>query len=304
MKKFFAAALLALLAAFWWLFLDSRAPKDANGEFDIAAWRALIATDAETPEEIRLLIVGEDEAPRFAAETGAGLSKMSLVYTAVQIASPSMTTILGGAVDDLTAREIAQSKDAAFYPDAYATLQASYLNADQIFITHEHLDHVMAVTRHPHPETFASKLKLTAPQISALPRFAAPGEDLSPALRDLTPFEVDRPTHIAPGVVVAPAPGHTPGSLVFFVRRADGKEYLFIGDIVWTMTNINHLKTRPRILQYLFFDPDEDRPEVLRQVRALHDLAAAEPNLVIVPEHDGAYLEKLIETGAFEAGFK
>ena len=35
---------------------------------------------------------------------------------------------------------------------------------------------------------------------------------------------------------------------------------------------------------------DPDRPAVLRQLRALHDIAAAEPELVIVPAHDDAYL--------------
>lgn len=303
MRTWIALAALALGAAFWWLFLDSRAPASAGGEFDIAGWRSLIEDDAGLPVSLRLLNIGVDEAPRFAAETGAGFSRAPLYYSAFQIVSPSVTTVIGGAVDEPTAREIAQSKKAEFFPEAYARLQASYLAADHIFITHEHLDHVMAITRHPAPETFADKLKLTAPQIAALPRFAPPGEELSPVLRDLAPFTIEAPTRVAPGIVAAPAPGHTPGSLVFFVRRADGKEYLFIGDIVWTMTNVANLKTRPRILQYLFFDPDEDRKAVLRQVRALHDLAKAEPDLVIVPEHDGAYLETLIADGAFEAGF-
>jgi len=88
------------------------------------------------------------------------------------------------------------------------------------------------------------------------------------------------------------------------VKRDDGREYLLIGDIVWAVSNIENLKTRPRLLQYLFFEPNENRKAILRQVRALHDLAQAEPNLIIVPEHDGAYLDRLIEKGDFELGFE
>lgn len=303
MKKLLAIFIVALAAAFWWLFLDARAPKSAEGVFDLAAYRALVADDVGLPEAIRVEIVGEDQAPRFAVETGAGLSKMRLIYTAVEIVSPESTIVIGAAVDDITVDEIAQSKEARFYADAYARLQGAYLSADQIFLTHEHVDHVMAVAHHPAPELFADKLRLTAQQIEALPRFAPEG-GLSPALKNLEPFALSQPTRIAPGVVAAPMPGHSPGSLIFYVMRADGREYLFIGDIVWTMSNIDHLKTRPRILQYLFFDPQEDRKEILRQVRALHDLAAEEPGLIIIPCHDGAHYEALIARGDVEKGFE
>ncbi len=303
MKSIIALIVVVIAAAFWWLLLDSRAPESADDVFDIAAYRALIADDVDLPSNINIEIVGMDEAPKFATETGGGFSKHALYYTAIQIVSPTEKTVIGGAVDDLTATAILQSDNASFDASAYDRLKESYASADQIFITHEHLDHVMAITRHPAPETFTDKLRLTAPQVESLPLFA-PASGLSPALASLTPFEIAAPMRIASGIVVAPAAGHSPGSLVFFVRRDDGQEYLFIGDIVWAMSNIDHLKTRPRLLQYLFFEPDEDRKQVLRQVRALHDIAARKPDLVIVPDHDGAYLRNLIDQGALGGTFQ
>lgn len=303
MKSIIALIGIVFAAAFWWLLLDSRAPSSADDVFDIAAYRALIADDDELPSDVRVEIVGSDEAPGFAVETGGGFSKHALYYTALQIISPSQITVIGGAVDDLTATAISQSETANFDADAYERLKASYANAEQIFITHEHLDHVMAITRHPAPETFADKLRLTAPQIQSLPRYA-PAGGLSPALASLMAFEIAAPMRVAPGIVVAPAAGHSPGSLVFFVRRDNGQEYLFIGDIVWAMSNIRHLKTRPRLLQYLFFEPDEDRKEVLRQVRALHDISIREPDLIIVPDHDGAHLQQLINQEALGEAFQ
>lgn len=299
------AAILAATAAFaiWWLLFDSRAPQQASTDFDIAKWRALIADDGELPAEIRVEIISKDEAPMLAAETGGGFKPFHVYNTALKIASPSMTTVIGGAVDDLTAAENSRSKDAVFFPDAYARLQESYQGADQILITHEHFDHVMAITRHPAPETFAAKLKLTAEQIDALPAFGPEG-GLSPILRDLPPADFSKPMRIAPGIVIAPAPGHTPGSHVFYIRRADGAEYVLVGDIVWAVSNIAHLKTRPRLLQFLFFKPPEDRAAVLDQVRALHDLAAREPGLIFISEHDGDNVEKLIDNGSLVLGFE
>lgn len=302
MKKLLIVLIAALALAAWWLLFDARAPGSAAGEFDIAAYRALIAEDVELPTAIEVEIISEDEAPRFAVETGGGFGKFRLHNTGVRIVSVSATTVIGGAVDEPTFLEHVQSKEARFFPDAFKRLQDAYPQADQVLITHEHFDHVMAITRHPAPESFAAKLKLTAAQISALPAFGPEG-GLSPALRDLPPTDFSRPTRIAPGVVVAPSPGHTPGSQIFFVRRDDSREYLFVGDIVWALSNIETLKTRPRLLQYIFFDPPEDRKAILRQVRALHDIVAEEPGLIIVSEHDGANIEALIADGSLQKGF-
>jgi hypothetical protein len=48
---------------------------------------------------------------------------------------------------------------------------------------------------------------------------------------------------------------------------------------------------------------DPDRPAVLRQLRALHDVAAANPDLVLVPAHDDAYLRGLVSSGTLSEGF-
>ncbi len=42
------------------------------------------------------------------------------------------------------------------------------------------------------------------------------------------------------------------------------------------------------------FDPKEERGQVLRQLRALHDLHLREPALVIVPSHDNRWFDRLI----------
>ena len=58
--------------------------------------------------------------------------------------------------------------------------------------------------------------------------------------------------------------------MTFYLRTQDGSEYFLIGDIVWMMSNIEALRSRPRLLE-IVFHLGEDRKAVQRQVRALHD---------------------------------
>lgn len=292
-----------LVLSAWWLLLDGDAPDRAPGEFDITEWRALIeASEGARPTSVRMEVVGTDIAPRWATEAGNFGNPAHMAYTAFQIAWPDRSVVIGGAADEATLREMAQSDAAQFNHGAYKRLEEAMLAADEVWITHEHLDHVMAIARHPDPEALAPKLRLNEHQIAMMPRFAIGA--LDPAIAGVRPETFAAPRLIAPGVVMAPAPGHTRGSQVFYVVTADANELLLIGDIVWTMTNIENLKTRPRLLQFVVFDPNEARAAVLRQVRALHDLVAAEPDLIIVPSHDRSYLERLVDGGLLELGFE
>ena len=85
--------------------------------------------------------------------------------------------------------------------------------------------------------------------------------------REIQTLDLRKPARIAPGVVVAAMSGHTAGSEVIYVQRADGAEYLFIGDIAWNMSNIEQLTTRPLLLNFLFFDPPEERTRIRAQLR-------------------------------------
>ncbi|MBC7767640.1 MAG: MBL fold metallo-hydrolase, partial [Phycisphaerales bacterium] len=110
------------------------------------------------------------------------------------------------------------------------------------------------------------------------------------------------PQRIAPGVVAVAAPGHSAGTILIYARTAS-REYLFIGDIAWVMSSVENARGRPRFINLILNGVDPDRPAVLRQLRALHDLTAAEPDLVIVPAHDDSYLRGLVANGALGEQF-
>jgi glyoxylase-like metal-dependent hydrolase (beta-lactamase superfamily II) len=295
--------LAVVAAAFWYFLLDAGAPSSAEGEFDLAAYRALVANDApETlPSEVRVEFVGSSVNPSFAAVAGDFSGERTFAYVSFQIVAPSGATIIDGAVD---ADTLSLMSDGAgqFDQAAYERVLSAEENAARVMITHEHLDHVMAIARHPRPEAIAPNLALTATQIAGLPEHA-PGGVLAPAIANVAPIDLSTPTRLAPGIVAVAAPGHSAGTIVIYVRTTTEREYLFIGDIAWLMDSVEQARGRPRLIRVFLPGVDPDRPAVLRQLRALHNIAAAEPDLVIVPAHDDAYLRELLGRGALTEGF-
>jgi glyoxylase-like metal-dependent hydrolase (beta-lactamase superfamily II) len=107
---------------------------------------------------------------------------------------------------------------------------------------------------------------------------------------------------IAPGVVLIRARGHTPGSQMIYVRRADGHEYIFMGDTASLAGNVVEVRARSRLVgDHL---AKEDRSAVLGQLRALQQLAIADPQLTLVPGHDGTEIGKIITAGWLTAHFQ
>lgn len=291
-------------AAFWWLFLSgSKAPASAPGVMDVAGWRALIAQDAgQGPERIGWLEVAHDNFPAFVVQAGRFDGPVEMSFNSVELAWPDQTILIDTAVDAEIMAGMAQTKAAQFDAAAYEAMLAGMSRAGQIVITHEHIDHVIGIARHPDPAGIAPRLSVTGTQRDALSPFAIGGA-LPDEIRYAQTLDLSAPARIAPGVVIAPMSGHSPGSQVIFVQRADGAEFLFIGDIAWTIRNIEELTTRPLALNYMIFDPPEVRDNVRAQLRALHDLMETDPALTIVPAHDRPYLLGLVADGRLAAGF-
>ena len=61
-----------------------------------------------------------------------------------------------------------------------------------------------------------------------------------------------------------------------YVKRVDGQEILFLGDVAWQMRNIEKVRERARLATWL---TGEDREAVMGEFIELHRLHAAEPNL-------------------------
>jgi glyoxylase-like metal-dependent hydrolase (beta-lactamase superfamily II) len=294
--------LAALAGLSWYALVDGAAPAEAEGIVNLADYRQLVANDAtETlPTAVRVEFVGESSAPSFATQAGVFDGNVTMSYNSFQIVAPSGDTIIDGAVDRDTLNQMSQNKG-SFDEQAYQRVLTAMARAPHVMITHEHLDHVMAIARHPAPANISANLDLTEPQLAGLPEHAPNGQ-LAPEIAGATQIDLRQPQRIAPGVVAVAMPGHSPGTILIYAKTT-AREYLFIGDIAWVMGSVEHLRGRPRLVTWLMPGVDPDRPAVLRQLRALHDAAAANPELVLVPAHDDAYLRNLVSTGVLTEGF-
>jgi N-acyl homoserine lactone hydrolase len=84
-------------------------------------------------------------------------------------------------------------------------------------------------------------------------------------------------------IVMVPAPGHTPGSVVVFVTLPSEKRYAFVGDLVWQREGITEREERPWLQRTL---ADVDAGEVRENILRMAAIHAAFPELVLVPAHD------------------
>jgi len=95
-------------------------------------------------------------------------------------------------------------------------------------------------------------------------------------------------------VVLVPASGHTPGSIIAFITLPGGKRYALIGDLAWQTEGITLPAEKPWVSRKLV-DWDENRVRDL--IVHMHQLQAAIPGLVIVPAHDRRVWDTLPRLG-------
>ncbi|MDG3441162.1 MBL fold metallo-hydrolase [Nitrospirillum amazonense] len=85
-------------------------------------------------------------------------------------------------------------------------------------------------------------------------------------------------------VVIVPAPGHTPDSVVVFVNLPSGKRYAFVGDLVWQMEGLARPAEKPWMMRFLI---GENRSEIQTAIARIRAATALYPQITAVPAHDG-----------------
>lgn len=84
-------------------------------------------------------------------------------------------------------------------------------------------------------------------------------------------------------LVLVPAPGHTPGSIIAFLNLPSGQRYVLLGDLAWQREGVTQLEERPWPFSLL---GDDDRAQVRDGLRHLHALWRRFPSLLLAPAHD------------------
>ena len=91
-------------------------------------------------------------------------------------------------------------------------------------------------------------------------------------------------------VVLVPAPGHTPGSIIAFIALPSGQRYALIGDLAWQAEGIDLPAEKPWIARKT---ADNDAAATRKLLEHMHALKASFPSLGIVPAHDSRVWDKL-----------
>jgi glyoxylase-like metal-dependent hydrolase (beta-lactamase superfamily II) len=243
------------------------------------------APTSDLPVHVTVARISDNTFPAVILVAGDGFGDAVLSRYSFQIVYPSGHVVLE---TGMTQEQSTYFEGGNFYPVAFERAMTAMVSADLIIATHEHLDHIGALTVHPKLREIADKVLITREQLEW-------ADELQGAtfpdwfVAEYEPLELDDLYRAAPGLVLIKAPGHTPGSLMAFVSFADGSEALFVGDIVHAMANITRETARPRFLSDFIIG--EDRTALLGQIRALVDLRASEPALRFVVSHDGAQIE-------------
>lgn len=165
-----------------------------------------------------------------------------------------------------------------------------------ILLTHAHWDHVSGI-----PDFPGVPVLLTQPERSFIANGGASAalarsfENVRYELYDFEggPYLGYPRSHDLYGdgsIVMVPAAGHTPGSVIVFVTPPEGPRFVFVGDLIWQLEALSQREERPWFSRAMV---DSEREGVRQQLSHLAALAARFPGLVVVPAHDQRGFAKL-----------
>lgn len=273
--------IVAIGAPFYWLLIENEAKPGPARHLDIVELRQLAGSmPGNRPSGVEVQRVATTSAPQTLFAAGSGFRMASIAAMAFRLPVEGGRAIMIDSGTD--AASAAAMGFTEFHPAAQARVDRALEQAGLILLTHEHADHMGGVAA-------LVKRRGALPALRLNPAQAAPADAAAMAqwqgAKPVASLPVDRPIAVAPGVVVIPAPdSHTAGSQMIFVRLANGEELLFTGDVAMISENWMQLRLGARMLG-AYLNPS-NRANNASWLAALHDLAKAEPNLVIVAGHD------------------
>lgn len=296
---FLVIAALLIALPYYWFLLDNSGSQVPAKPVSMAQLRALAQSmPGARPHAIEIEVPAFQRLPGNLLVAGSGIKRKLVAYMAFRLPVAGGKPIM---IESGLAASDAQAIGAEqFKPDVAARVNRALGQAGLILVTHEHPDHLGALVAHGGTALMqAARLNPNQlpPSLWAARLPWRSGEVPPPRLG------ISAPQAVAPGVVVIPAPGsHTPGSQMIYVQLANGREYLFAGDIASFAQNWQDLRGRSRLIE-TWFAP-QNRAEVFAWLHMVRALKADTPGLTIVPGHDYEWLQDPFNHTGVTIGFK
>ena len=288
---------IVALPLYSWFVTTSEGPEGAR-PVDMVEVRMLAkSVPGDLSIDIRVEQVASFSVPSHGIVAGSGWQNRGMAIYAYQLVFPHSTGVIDTGITEEQAKNDMRSTD--WDATAFKRIQDAVVNAGFTVLTHEHADHLGGLSTHPAPEKAFAHALLTPEQI-ANRKGQQPHPLSEQAIALLKPLVYDTYTAVAPGVVLIKTPGHSLGSQLVYVKRADGIELLFLGDVAWQMRNVDEVRERARLVTTML---GEDRAKVLQQLQTFNDLKKSDPALVQVPGHDPEVVEALIAKGVMHKEF-
>jgi N-acyl homoserine lactone hydrolase len=160
---------------------------------------------------------------------------------------------------------------------------------DGVVLTHAHWDHVSGL----------DDLRDVPVWLSAAERdFIASSTPATQLIRAISPakyrtYEFDGGEYLGyprshdvwgdGSIVLVPAPGHTPGSIVAFLTLPSGTRYALLGDLVWQLDGVERPAERPWLARRQVDLDEESVRQHISLVAAIHKRF---PEIQMLPAHD------------------
>lgn len=297
--NFFLLALLVLLGGpYYWYLIDNSHREAPPRHIDIAELRQLANSQAGAkPDAVEVACSGFRRVPGNLLVAGSGIKRKLICYQAFRLPVSGGKTIM---IDSgITAQDAVALGAEEHFPPIQEQIDQALSTAGIILATHEHPDHLGALVAHGGSALMQAALLNPAQLPPARLAAKLPWPiDVPPQAR----LPADRIVAVAPGVVVIPAGNsHSPGSQLIYAQLADGREFLFAGDIASFAQNWIEQRARSRLVQQWLVH--EDRSEVFAWLDQLRRLKAQAPGLVIVPGHDYEWLINPENRSGLRVGF-
>jgi glyoxylase-like metal-dependent hydrolase (beta-lactamase superfamily II) len=298
--SFLLASIVAVAIAYFLLFVQDPLPAKSSVMIDWQEVRALAGPPEAGPREIRSEVVARGRFFGWMICAGCGWGDVPMEFRTYQLGYADGASVVIDAVHDAQ-RHASMPMMGDYDAEAFARQTASLRRAVRILLTHEHWDHANGLLAVIDDASVRSRLLIPEAQrhSAAMREAGLAGE----ALVGLPPAPDVALRTVAPGVVAIAMPGHTPGSQVIYVRRSDGAEYLFLGDVVWNARNLRDRRGKSRAISLV---AGEDRAAIAEQIAYFAALAASDPPKTsawhFVVAHDPEQNAALIDGGWLEAG--